>query len=244
MRWHGFRFVYSADVKKMYRQILVDSRDLNYQQILWADPPHVRPTEFQLLTVTYSTSCAPYLALRVLQQLTLDDGSRFPLVVPVLQRHTYVDDILFGGDTLVEISQVREQLVALLRCAGFKLRKWSSNSSVLLSDIASANHGLACSKTLAADESIKILGIAWFPAEDTFRVHVSLSSSIPSSKRAILSAIVRLYDPLGWVTSVIIAAKVLMQQLWREKLDWDARFLRRCKPDGSLYTRIFRTSRT
>ena len=34
MRWRQFRYVYSADVAKMYRQILVDPRDTDYQRIL------------------------------------------------------------------------------------------------------------------------------------------------------------------------------------------------------------------
>ena len=32
-QWRQFRFVYTADIAKMYRQILVDPRDLDYQRI-------------------------------------------------------------------------------------------------------------------------------------------------------------------------------------------------------------------
>lgn len=34
MRWRQFRYVYTADIVKMYRQILVDPRDVDYQRIL------------------------------------------------------------------------------------------------------------------------------------------------------------------------------------------------------------------
>ncbi|RLU16090.1 hypothetical protein DMN91_011848 [Ooceraea biroi] len=61
---------------------------------------------------------------------------------------TYVDDVLFGGDDLPSVRQMRDQLVSLLRRGGFELRKWASNSRNLLSDIDPANHGLACTKTL------------------------------------------------------------------------------------------------
>lgn len=188
--------MYSADVEKMYRQILVDQRDIDYQRILWTESPGTPPNEYQLLTVTYGMSCAPYLALRVLQQLTIDGGPQFLLAIPILTRHIYVDDV-FGGDELSDVTRARDQLVALLRRGGFELRKWSSNSSALLNDIDSATHGLACSKTLATDETIKILGIAWIPADDIFQIRVSLAASIPNSKRAILSTIAKLYDPVG-----------------------------------------------
>ena len=41
------------------------------------------------------------------------------------------------------------------------------------------------------------------------------------TKRLIVSVIAKLYDPLGWLTPVVIAAKCLMQQLWFQKLQWD-----------------------
>jgi len=34
LQWRQFRFVYTADIEKMYRQILIDSRDCDYQRIL------------------------------------------------------------------------------------------------------------------------------------------------------------------------------------------------------------------
>lgn len=33
--------------------------------------------------------------------------------------------------------------------------------------------------------------------------------------------IAKLFDPLGWVTPVTITAKILIQRLWRIKIDWD-----------------------
>ncbi|XP_033228907.1 uncharacterized protein LOC117180519 [Belonocnema kinseyi] len=41
------------------------------------------------------------------------------------------------------------------------------------------------------------------------------------TKRLILSVIAKLYDPMGWLSPVVIVAKRLMQQLWLQKLQWD-----------------------
>lgn len=117
--------------------------------------------------------------------------------------------------------RIRDQLVELLRRGGFALRKWASNSTELLSDINSSDHGLACTRPLAPDENLTVLGIGWNPHSDTFRVSVSVPAEILNTKCNILSIIARLYDPLGWVTPVTIAAIILMQQLWRLKIGWD-----------------------
>lgn len=67
------------------------------------------------------------------------------------------------------------------------------------------------------------LGITWIPKEDAFSFQVGEIPGEPSTKRAILSIIARLFDPLDWASPVVIQAKILMQDLWLAKIDWDDR---------------------
>ncbi|XP_011171556.3 uncharacterized protein LOC105204198 [Solenopsis invicta] len=221
LRWRQYRYVYSADVAKMYRQIRVDPRDTDYQRILWIDEKTGRVQEYQLLTVTYGTTSAPFLALRVLQQLIHDDGRDFPLAVPVLKENIYVDDVLFGADEISLIRTVRNQVCSLLQRGHFELRKWSSNAAHLLSDIDAQDHGLACNKDLHPDETLKVLGISWSPSADAFQFRVVRCPSPARTKRAMLSYIARMFDPLGLGTPVTISAKILLQKLWQLRVDWD-----------------------
>lgn len=80
-----FRYVFSSDVEKMYRQILVHPDDQKYQRILWLDHAHHLIT-YQLSTVTYGLACAPFIALRTFSQLIKDEGSKYPQASPVNQR--------------------------------------------------------------------------------------------------------------------------------------------------------------
>ncbi|KMQ89876.1 hypothetical protein RF55_10433 [Lasius niger] len=201
----------------MYRQILVDTRDVDYQRILWKAPTEECVNEFRLLTVTYGTVCAPYLALRVLKQFAHDEGARFPLATSILTNNIYVDDCVFGAEDKPLALQTRDQLIQLLGKASFRLRKWTSNCPTLIRNIDPTDHGLASDKLFSMDESLKILGIAWNPESDSFRFQINLSLNIVPAKRTILSTIAKMYDPLGWVTPVIITAKILMQKLWLQQ---------------------------
>ncbi|KMQ85319.1 hypothetical protein RF55_16198, partial [Lasius niger] len=102
LRWRRHRFVYRADIAKMFRQILVSREDADYQRIFWRplNSPTVLP--FRLLTVTYGTAPAPFFAMRVLRQLADDDEKEFPEAVEVLRHSIYVDNVLFGADELSE----------------------------------------------------------------------------------------------------------------------------------------------
>lgn len=84
----------------MYRQILDDPRGVDYQRILWCESESSCSREYQLLTVTYGTAFAPFLALWVLRQLLHDEGRSFPLAMSVIQDHIYVGDVLFGVDDI------------------------------------------------------------------------------------------------------------------------------------------------
>ncbi|GFX37459.1 integrase catalytic domain-containing protein [Trichonephila clavipes] len=66
--------------------------------ILWKDSVDVcvcGPVQtYKLNTVTYGTTCAPYLATRTIQQLARDEGEHYPLAASVTIRDVYMDDIL------------------------------------------------------------------------------------------------------------------------------------------------------
>lgn len=57
----------------MYRQVRVHEADQYYQRILWLNDKNEIAT-FELATVTYGCSSAPYLATKVLLQLAKDEA--------------------------------------------------------------------------------------------------------------------------------------------------------------------------
>ncbi|GFX66744.1 DUF1758 domain-containing protein [Trichonephila clavipes] len=69
LSFRTFQIAVCADLEKMFRQIRISSEDTNWQRILWRDNPKETVKEYRLTTVTYGTSCAPYLSTRTLTQL-------------------------------------------------------------------------------------------------------------------------------------------------------------------------------
>lgn len=217
-RWSFPRFVYCGDIAKMFRQILIDERDLDFQRILWRERASDELREYTLRTITYGMASAPFLAQRVLKQLADDDGHRFPAARPILASQVYVDDCLFSAD---DQHAARDQLIALFRRGGFEIRKWISNCQELLNDIDPADHGLAVDKPLQPDDSLKILGVVWNPLADEYRFTVHREKHPQLTKRVLISLIARLFDPLGWLAPLVITAKIIMQSLTKLTLDWD-----------------------
>lgn len=61
----------------------------------------------------------------------------------------------------------------------------------------------------------------WQPSADTFYFTLKFLTTTVIIKRAILSTIAKLFDPLGLFSPAIIKAKIFIQELWSLKMDWD-----------------------
>ncbi|XP_058826504.1 uncharacterized protein LOC131686254 [Topomyia yanbarensis] len=222
LRFRTFPVALVGDIAKMYRQVLLHPEDTPYQRILWrfdtADPIE----SYELMTVTYGLGPSSFLATRTLQQLASDEGDAYPLGKPALRKSFYVDDFIGGAQSVSEAIQLRSELSELLAKGGFALRKWTSNQLLVLAGLSSDEIGTQSAIKFDTNETVKTLGITWEPESDNlhFNSEIRQHQNAPT-KRSILSAISRLFDPLGLISPIIINGKMLMQRLWLLACSWD-----------------------
>lgn len=166
-------------------------------------------------------ACAPFLALRVMQQLIEDEGEKYPLAISTLTEGRYVDDIFGGADTVQETQEIVQQVRNLCMAGGFPLKKWISNEPSVLQSISSADQLLSSTITIDKNTIVHALGMNWNPISDEFQFTWKIPKESKITKRTILSTIARFFDPLGLVAPVVINAKIFIQQLWANQLGWD-----------------------
>lgn len=217
----------TADIKQMYRNILVQESDRDLQRILWRTSPDETLRDYRLRTVTFGVSSSPYLALRTIKQLAYDEASNFPLAAKILTDQVFVDDVVTGASDESHALLLQQELLGICKSAGFELRKWHSNSPAILAAVQAPEvHGERREEVSFApmehDHQIKILGLEWNPRTDQFTFNVTcLTDTV--TKRTILSQIAKAYDPMGWLAPVTLYAKHLMQLLWISGVSWDER---------------------
>lgn len=222
MRWRTHNICIIADLIKMYRQIRVHEEHTEYQRVLWRSSPEKPIQHYKLLTLTFGTACAPYLAVKTLQRLAEMEQSRYPIAADITKRDYYIDDLMTGCETEDEALHIYEEMNLLMNSGGFQLQKWSSNNEVLLQHISKDKHRADQSVPIKVDDTMKVLGICWNRATDNFEYTVNLPEpKQPITKRQVLSDIARLYDPMGWIAPVVVTAKIIIQKLWKAKLEWD-----------------------
>ncbi|GFQ89958.1 reverse transcriptase domain-containing protein [Trichonephila clavata] len=89
------------------------------------------------------TASAPFLAIRTLKQLVMDEASRFPLASKVVLPDVYMDDVVSGAQTLDTARQLQCQLQNIIKTCGMKLHKWNSNSKELFNSSTVQEHSFS-----------------------------------------------------------------------------------------------------
>ncbi|GFV59571.1 integrase catalytic domain-containing protein [Trichonephila clavipes] len=91
-----------------------------------------------------------------------------------------------------------------------------SNSPDLLKELSASSYVFGKE---FQDASVKTLGL-WDPKVDFLTYKVKITDKVNLSKRDELSEIARLYEPLCLIGTIVTKAKILVQGLWKIKLDW------------------------
>ncbi|XP_043505316.1 uncharacterized protein LOC122526172 [Polistes fuscatus] len=202
----------------MYRQMWVHPDDRQYQRIFWVHNDQIRT--FELNTVTFGVASAPFLVIRTIKQLAKDEGAKYPIGAEILNRDLYVDDLITGTNDIETLRKIRDQTIEILKRGGFHMRQWASNYRTILEGLEMKNVDVEFFS--GETPVLKTLGISWNAHHDHLIYSVApIDLRERTTKRRILSEIAKIYDPLGLLGPIVLTAKILIQDCWKTKVDWD-----------------------
>lgn len=104
-------------------------------------------------------------------------------------------------------------------------RKWMTNSDGLINTLEHEEQSASKELAVLHETSVKVLGITWNPYTDTFtfslRGLLEIMKEKDDTKRFVLQAASRIFDPMGFVATFTIAIKIFFQELWTRGIGWD-----------------------
>lgn len=218
LRFRTYPVVVMGDIQKMYLQVQVREEDRKFQRALWFEGDKI--ITLQSNTLTFGQTPAPYLAIRCIQQLATEHKSTHPLGSQAIEKETYVDNVATGAHTISQAIQTREEVTKILANGCFRIHQWASNRPEVLAGLDETE--INSELDLNSDGTVNMLGVRWEARRDWYiysTIHVDRNSRV--TKRIILSVIARIYDPLGLLNPITMYAKLILQEVWEAKLDWD-----------------------
>lgn len=219
VRFRSHAIAFTADIEKMYLHVKLRENEQRFQMMIWRDDENKPLEDYCLTTVTFGVNSSPFLAVAAVQEHAKRKMSEYPEACQIIMKDSYMDDISSGCNELEDAIKIRENLTQVLAEADFPLRKWVSNSDELLATIPDEQKEET--KKMNGHKYASILGLRWFCEIDKLGFNFTASPLKKLTKRAILSHITTIFDPLGLLSPITIYNKILMQEIWRENTGWD-----------------------
>ncbi|XP_055326358.1 uncharacterized protein LOC129580173, partial [Sitodiplosis mosellana] len=177
---------------------------------------------YKLNTLTFGVASSPFQAIGALHQIGEDVKKDDSELARNIQEKFYVDDYLGCEMAIDKAIEMQRKITNTLAKYGFHLRKWKSSHGEILQEVTHDHK----EQIMDIESTIKTLGISWNPNSDefVFKPAQRQLAAINWTKRNVLSEIAKLFDPIGWMASVVIKAKLVMQDIWREgeSIGWDS----------------------
>ena len=223
LRFRFHRVALTADVSKMYRAVELIHSDRDLHRFVWRSDSSQPLRDYHMTQVTFGVSASSFAANMALKQNAINHAIEYPFAAQAVERSFYVDDCLTGANSKEEAIELQRQLQNLFTRGGFLLRKWNSSDHTVLDHLSSDLKVTQPTQQMPdQDHYTKTLGIQWNAQMDHFRLTVSkLPFSEDITKRMLVSDVAKTFDVLGWFSPSTIKVKILLQQLWELKVDWD-----------------------
>lgn len=222
LRFRLHEIALTADVQQMYRQILINESQRNLQLIFFRENPLNEIKIYRLNTVTYGLKHAPHSAVSALQRCASDHLATHTAASAVAFRDFYMDDLSTGGDTVGEVTQLYHEMKSMMNSGGFPLRKWATNNWNVISAFDEEDIPKTDLIEFKSEEVRSVLGTYWNPMADEFLFTIhEFDVGKKITKRIATSELAKLFDPTGLLAAVIARGKLLIRQLWLQKIDWD-----------------------
>ena len=215
-----------GDLSKFYNSIDSDPEDCHLRRVLWRDLETSRDPDIYITKyVAFGDVCAGVVTMTASRLSCEKYKATFPGATELIIKDSYVDDLLKSGKSLEDLKRIIKEADAILNAHGFFVKKW-----ILSGDPA----------------DIKVLGVPWDAESDSLvlrpkfsilskdkkvETEITLDSwqDLPRSctKRQLYSLIMSLYDPLGFLSPLVVQLKLTMREVITNKCDWDE-----CIPDS------------
>lgn len=228
IKFRQHRVAMMADINKAFLQISLNERDRDVLRFLWLKE---KPLPFEELKVVimrmtrvpFGASASPFLLAATIRHHLKKYKNKYPEEVKVLDECLYVDDFITGTENVDDAIKLSLRAKEILSSASMKLCKWSTNSPVL-QNMWKQEYEME-QVEIKGQNPLKVLGLTWKTDTDEFLFEtnelIEYLQDKRDTKRGVLQAAARIFDPIGFLSPFTIRVKCLFQEMWERGIAWD-----------------------
>ncbi|CAL4222246.1 unnamed protein product, partial [Meganyctiphanes norvegica] len=219
LRFMVGKYACISDIKQAFLRIWISLHDRDALRFLVPDDifdMHSKMICYRYTSLVFGSVASPFLLAAVLEK-HITDNCNNNMVKNALLNNTYVDNISFSNDCEDNMCDFFIESTKVMESGSFQLRQWSSNSPKLMQLVKDND-------VQNNDSIVKVLGIMWNTIEDCIFFNESLKWDKFYCKRSVLSTTNSVFDPMGYISPVLMQNKLFLQKLWNLDFKWDKDF--------------------
>jgi len=233
LRLRKYQFTVTSDVSEMFLKILMDPKDRRFHRFVFDG------NDFEWNVILFGNVSSPNGSQKVLSMACELFGEKYPEAVETLTESCYMDDASDSRPTEQQALDLTNQLVEILGLCKMPVHKFYTNSLLVIRNVDPK----LLAKQITLDEkdvhidSGKILGMKYSVEDGDVLMFAGKFKSVREwtnrsaltkveeghwTKRLVCRAAASIYDPHGLISPFTIRAKVIIQEIWKQKnLGWD-----------------------
>ena len=203
IRFHLGKCAVSGDIEQMFHQINVSPKDRNALRLFWRENNNGVVSDYKMNVHLFGKNDSLCVANFALKKAGADKKDIIhPSVVTSIDQDFYMDDFLKSDNSEEHLTRITKTVISVLKESRFRLTKFVSNNQHILNQLPETEvlHKKAVAEQHNRVSTHKALRILW-------NVKTDLLCSI--------------LDRLGIVSPCLIEPKLIIQELWKRKVDWD-----------------------
>ncbi|UYV82468.1 hypothetical protein LAZ67_21002318 [Cordylochernes scorpioides] len=197
-----------ADMRKAFLQIQVREEDREFLRFLWWKKDQKTLKFYRHCRVVFGLTSSPFLLAATIKYHLSLPQFQYNRCAELLARSFYVDNCILSLSSTHDVKKFIKESSDIMMQAKFELRDWMWNEP-----------------GITEQDPASILGMKWHLQTDTIAINVQSFKNIDEeksiTKRSILSACHRIFDPIQFTCPATIKIKKMVQDAWKENKSWD-----------------------
>ena len=197
-------------IKKAFLQVALNPQDRDVTRFLWLKDINRCATKDNIPTYRFTRLLlgiisSPFLLSDTISHHLGLDASDTAIQV---KDDIYVDNSITGADNEKDALELYQNCKKIFGEASMNLRDWLSNSQELNCNFREEDK--------MKQKITKVLGLLWNVKFDTLSMPTKkfIYMQMATTKRAVLTAIPSIFDPLGLLTPATLLMKLFPQEFW------------------------------
>lgn len=114
-----------GDIAKMYHSVRLSQLTQHTHRFVWRDMyMDEEPDHYILTSVTFGDRCSGATAVLAMKKTTEMQKNKFPEVNKIINKNTYVDDILYSVESVDKALEWMKNVEKVLSHGGFRITHW------------------------------------------------------------------------------------------------------------------------